>query len=331
MADQPSTGSTPTRVGAEGLTVPQAQDRILALLADLDPEKPAPDSDDTTTPASAEAEVAVEEEAPPADEAEEPEPDADAAPPRKTYKVPVDGEEVEVDEAELVKGYSREAHFTRKMQKLAEERRLLEEELQSVREERHHYGDLLPKLKAALEVPQVDWDKLRADNPEQFTTKWAEYQLAVSRQRAVDEEQAALAAKTRAEQDRLVVAYVEQERGRLLEAVPEWKDEAARTKDRTAMAQVARTTGFTDEELADVTDHRALILLRKAMLWDQHTARVKGAQRKVAQGPVAKPGGGQPRAAVPAQQAAYTKAKERLANTGKVADAASALMHLIPD
>jgi hypothetical protein len=42
-----------------------------------------------------------------------------------TYSVKVDGQEIEVPLSELVKGYSRQAHFTRQSQALAEQRRQL--------------------------------------------------------------------------------------------------------------------------------------------------------------------------------------------------------------
>ncbi len=58
------------------------------------------------------------------------------APRDEKFVVKVDGKEIEVPKDELIRGYQREADYTRKTQKLAEERKLVESEFQQVRAER---------------------------------------------------------------------------------------------------------------------------------------------------------------------------------------------------
>jgi hypothetical protein len=69
-----------------------------------------------------------------APEVPSPAPDGQAAQPEvatpKTYKVKVDGEEVEVPEDELLNGYSRTAKFTKTMMQLSDQRKAFEAERQ---------------------------------------------------------------------------------------------------------------------------------------------------------------------------------------------------------
>src|ERR1019366_6365179 len=76
-------------------------------------------------------------------EGDEADPDADVITPPK-YTVKVDGKDVEVDEDELKKGYSRTADYTRKAQALAAERKAFDEgEKAKVLAERQTYSQYL--------------------------------------------------------------------------------------------------------------------------------------------------------------------------------------------
>ena len=68
------------------------------------------------------------------------------APRDQKFVVKVDGKEIEVPKEELIRGYQREADYTRKTQKLAEERKLVESEFQQVRGEREQYAQVLGQL-----------------------------------------------------------------------------------------------------------------------------------------------------------------------------------------
>ena len=67
--------------------------------------------------------VAADEADDEAEESEEVEGEEESQPQVRTFKVKVDGEEVEVPEDELLKGYSRTQDYTRKTQQLAEQRK----------------------------------------------------------------------------------------------------------------------------------------------------------------------------------------------------------------
>ena len=86
----------------------------------------------------------------------------------QTFRVKVDGEEVEVPLDELLKGYSRTADYTRKTQAIAEARKQAEAEAAMAREERQRYAQTLEALDATLrqlQPPEIDWDRLYQENP----------------------------------------------------------------------------------------------------------------------------------------------------------------------
>jgi hypothetical protein len=120
---------------------------------------------------------------------------------------------------------------------------------------------------------------------------------------------------------------VAEERGKLLEALPEWKDPKMAAKEKAELMQYATVNlGFTEDQVGQISDHRAILALRKAMLYD------RGQQRAATRKPVvdkktvvAKPGPANKRKPM----TELTKAKIRLAKTGSKRDAATVFEQFI--
>jgi hypothetical protein len=271
---------------------------------------------------------------PPAEDDEDDEP----TPALTTRKVVVDGEELEVTEEELVKGYSRTADYTRKTQKLAEERRAFETELVAVTEERKRYADVVTKLEQRLEQesPEPDWAELRATlEPGEFAAQWAEWGQHKEKLEKVKAEAARareLAMQSEAER---MTQHLLSERQKLVEKVPEWKDPQKLEAAYQELLGFAKEAGYTDDELAQVTDHRAVMLMRKAMLYDRAVAKAKATKgvKPAAPAPTpsavqpAKPGPAKP-AVPPTQKRAVRESMSRLKNSGSTEDAARAILAL---
>ncbi|MGQ9370412.1 hypothetical protein [Azospirillum sp. ST 5-10] len=230
-----------------------------------------------------------------------------------------DGSEISHDEA--VRGYVAARQFQQQLP-------AVEAEFRAVREERALYAQLLPQLKQALTVQEPDWDRLRAENPQGFAAAWAEHQMRQEQLRAVEAEQTRLTEAQRAEAGKALDAMRERELGALLQALPEWKDDATRTADVAKIRAYGRKSGFTERELEGVADHRALVVLRKAMLYDEMVGKRSDLRRnRTDTGPVPlKPGASKAGAG---NGGAITKAKERLARTGRVEDAAAVFRRMI--
>jgi hypothetical protein len=107
-------------------------------------------------------------------------------------------------------------------------------------------------------------------------------------------------------------------RQKLLEAVPAWKDTQKWESDRAKLLEYGRKIGYSDDELGQAYDHRAIVIMDKARKYDDLLA--KRPQAVQPKGPKTSNAGSAANA--PRQMNDVTKAKQRLAKTGKVADAA---------
>ena len=208
------------------------------------------------------------------DEVTESEEEADEAPQAsQTFRVKVDGEEIEVPLDELLKGYSRTADYTRKTQAIAEARKQAEVELEVARQERQRYAQTLEALDAQLrnlQPPELDWDRLYQENPVEWVRQ-RELQRTRQEQTAwVQAQKSALVQRQQQEEQAQAEQTLEVERAKLMESLPEWRDvEKARAEKAKIVEYATGKLGFSVEEISDVYDARAVLALRKAMLYDE--------------------------------------------------------------
>lgn len=268
----------------------------------------------------------------PQDEAEEDSEDVEGeeeeaeeeAPVETKFVVKVDGKELEVDKDELIRGYQREADYTRKTQKLAEERRTVESELQQVRAEREQYAQVLTQLQQKVqefEPAEPDWDRLEAEDPVEYARQWTHFQRRQQSKAAIAQEQARINAMRQQEQEQNMKAILSQERDKLLAAIPEWKNVEKAKAERSDVLSYGRQLGFSDAELDQVTDSRAVVALYKAMQYDKLMSKKPELQSKIKKVPkLVTPGSS---GAVSSKTGETNRAKQRLAQTGSVKDAAA--------
>ena len=79
--------------------------------------------------------------------------------------------------------------------------------------------------------------------------------------------------------------HLQGEQAALLEGIPEWRDEAMAAKEKSALVTYAQQSGFSEYELANASDSRAVIALRKAMLYDALQDETPKAKVKVKNAP----------------------------------------------
>ena len=323
------------QAGNSNLTVTQAAQSIADLLDVQEPvdsegeaqeasqeEAPAETTEDEQVEIEAEAEVEDSEDEATSDAEEEE--DRDEEQPVK-FTVKVDGKELEVTQDELIRGYQREADYTRKTQKLAEERKTLSSEYQAIKSEREQYAQVLGALQQKLQElspPEPDWARLEAEDPLEYTRQWTNYQRAQQQQAAIQAEQARLAQLKQAEYQQHLQTVLADEAQKLVDKVPQWKDAKVANKEREAVVEYGlKELGFTPDEISKVTDHRAVVAIYKAMKYDQLMANKPQAQAKLKNAPrMATPGSA---GTAPRKVNETTRAKQRLAQTGSVRDAAA--------
>lgn len=264
-----------------GDTVTDAAARMLAMFgADDEPSADTPATPDSDAEADDAAEPAPDDEGASSDDTASP--DADQAPAEDTtppsdglYDVVVDGETIRVPLDELVKGYSRQADYTRKTQQTAAEAKQLAEA-------RALYDQKLAAVEAILSESQQepDWAALRENStPEEFADTYAQWSIQKANRDKVQAERARVRAEQEAEQQKAMAAIRDREADLLLRKIPAWKDDAVRTAESKKLVQYAETTlGVSAHELAGVMDHRMIVALHKAMRYDEMAGKAKTAK-----------------------------------------------------
>lgn len=299
--------------------------------AQVEETQPVEESEEETETAASVEEEAGEEDAPEdeatGEQSEEEEEQKEEDQPQ-TFTVKVDGKDVTVTLEELQKGYSRTQDYTRKTQQIAEVRKQVEAETQAVRAERAQYAQLLGALQAQLQAaePQVDLDRLYQEDPIEWVRQKEVLRERQEKALAIQAEQQRLAQLQQAEQARATEEYLLQQKEALLAALPEWKDPKKAQVEKALVVESAKAAGFTEDDLKNVYDHRLVLLLRKAGLYDQMMSKRQGIKPVVTNGPrPAKPGA----AGRVSTTTEATRAKQRLAKTGRIDDAASAIELLL--
>jgi hypothetical protein len=248
--------------------------------------------------------------------------------PTEVYTVKVDGKEVEVTLDELQKGYSRTQDYTRKTQQIAETRKAVDAEASAIRAERQQYAQLLGALKQQLESTEapVDMDRLYNEDPIEWVRQSEVMRQKQDKLAAIQSEQQRLSQLTAQQRAQEMQAHLATQQEALIQAVPEWKDSKKAKAEKALLIEFGQKIGFSEEELKNVYDHRAVIALRKAALYDQMMSKRGQIKPVVNNGPrPAKPSA----AGRVSTTTESTRAKQRLAKSGRVNDAASAIELLL--
>jgi myosin heavy subunit len=313
------------------MSVREAAQAFEALLADESgeqaPEKAQAETDEVEASGDVEAEAGeqgeVPEEVEASSESEESEESKQPDEP-PTFTVKIDGKEEAVPLDELLKGYQRTADYTRKTQALAEQRKAAEAELNAVREERATYSQLLTALQQQLQQQQespVDMERLYREDPIEWVRQT---ELARQRSEKLAASQAELQRLNTLQQQevqRAMQARLKEEASLLVSAIPEWRDEKTAKAEKSALIDFGVKEGFTPDDLKGVVDHRVVKVLRKAMMFDQIMSKQQSIKPNVVAPKAKTVAPGNPQAAK-VQVNEITRARQRLAKTGSVKDAA---------
>ena len=321
----------------QAMNMADAASAISAMLApeegqaQVDETQPAEESEEDTEAAASDADDSGVEDAPEEEASEEQSEESDESEEQdqpQTFTVKIDGKEVDVTLDELQKGYSRTQDYTRKTQQIAEVRKQVEQETQAIRAERQQYAQLLGALQAQLQVsePQVDLERLYNEDPIEWVRQKEVLRERQEKAYAIQAEQQRLSQLSQQEQQRAMEEHLESQKDALLAALPEWKDPKKAKAEKALVLESAKSVGFSDDDLKSVYDHRLVLLLRKAAMYDQMVSKRQGIKPVVNNGPrTAKPGA----AGRVSTTTESTRAKQRLAKTGRVDDAASAIELLL--
>lgn len=271
-----------------------------------------------------EVEEELSDEVPQEEYEEEPSDDSSEEEQPKTFKVKVAGQELELSEDELVTYAQQGADYTRKTQQLAEQRKALEAEAQSVQEAkqlRDAYADRLQMIEQMLMAQESteDLDSLKEADPIGYAVKVAEMQQKEKQIQAVRAERERIAYEQQAEQRQNMQQYLATQAQELAKALPEYSDPEKGEALRTDLRKFAKSVGFSDQDLSNVVDHRQVLTLYKAMQYDKLQQAKPQVTKRVSEAPkTLKSGSG----VKTTDHDTMKRNKQQLRETGKVRDAA---------
>jgi len=257
------------------------------------------------------------------------------------YTVKVNGQDVEVSEDELIKGYSRQQDYTQKTQQLAEYKRQLDgaaqqyqKELSNTQQVRAQYVDALAtaiegNYTHLQQFANIDWERLKTEDREEYLTKRDDYRQA---QEGIEQLKAQVGQAQQQQQQEMQVQHhhmLQEEHAKMVSILPEWNDPATQRAIAKTISEFALTKGYSQEELSQLVDHRSILVLMQAKAYEdmtrkQHEVRAKKVKNKPN---VVKTKAKREKAEV---SQGKRKAKlKRLQKTGHVDDAASLLEDLL--
>lgn len=242
------------------------------------------------------------------------------------FKVKVDNEEIEVTLEELQQGYSRTKDYTKKTQALAETRKTVEAErarIDEAKQLRDTYSQRLQVIEQMLNQPadNENLSELRESDPIGYAIRVAERAEKDKQLQAVQAERQRIATQQQAEQQEQLKGHLAVEAQKLKEWIPEFRDEAKADMARKDIKAYAKSIGFSDQELANVYDARAVQTLYKAMQYEKLMKGKSVATKKVNDAPkTLKSGASQPQGS--SEQEAMKKQFQKLKQSGKKQDAA---------
>lgn len=243
-----------------------------------------------------------------ADETEEYETEAEAEE-VEYFTVKVDGEEMDVSADDLVKSFQLERTAQKRLSEAAEQRKSLEADRTALEQQREKYAQGLAQLQAQLsqagqEPTQEYWDKLYEEDPLEFV-----------KQREAQRDREKAMQVVQQEQMQLIQQRVAEEKSKLVERIPEWRDDEVATREKAGLINFAQRVGFTSDELSQVVDSRLVDVLRRAYLYDQLQQEKPVARKKVAKAPKMVKGG-KPKTSQDVASEKKRKAFDRLKKTG---------------
>lgn len=276
-------------------TAPDSLSDLASFLGDTpDAESPDEDmehdeSDDSTAEGDTEAEESDGQEESEDEESDDEEAEDTPAPERK-LKVTVKGDdgtdqEIEVDEAEVVKGYQRQADYTRKTQELAQREHQAVEILKAKHDE--FAQDYLSKAEASraaiVQLAGLKGEDEMAQLAQSDPAAWvAENQRRQSIAAVLGQLDQQISAE-RQEIERRQAEAMQQARTEMFQRT--WaelqKDGIDREKLGKAYSDVTKAYGFSSDELAQVLDHRQVRVMLDALAYRQLKEQKAVVQKKV--------------------------------------------------
>lgn len=213
-----------------------------------------------------------------------------------------------------------EADYRQKTAAAAELTRQAEQERQRIAQERQQGVSQLDAVLSVLHQELVGDQSRLDDLLESDPVAYMKVRREVERKEALIQQalgqRQVLTQQEEAEQYRAHQDYLKAEQEKLQAKLPEWRDTKVRETESRAIAEHLIANGYSQDDLNMLTDHRALLLVRKAMKYDQMLA-VRQKQAPPTPTKTVSPGARNPN---PPAENRLAELQKRAQRTGKTED-----------
>ncbi len=200
----------------------------------------------------------------------------------------IDGETKQVPLKELAMSYQLQGHVNNKSMALENERKEFEasrnEMLQIFQQKIEGLSGLSKVIERELvaEYDRIDWDRLRVENPAEWTalrTEYAQKAQEIQRvQQLIHEENLRVQAERAQIQEQMMQQHIYNEYQKVIAMNPEWADQTKLAEAQVGMRDFLKSTyAFTDDDMKHVTDHRLIKLILDAKAYREG---IKGVDEK---------------------------------------------------
>ena len=289
-------------------------------LEEVVPESAEVEAEDTEAESE---EVEAEEE-----ESEEAEQEPDGT---EYHRVKLDGTDYEVTLDEALAGYQRQQDYTKKTQALAEEKKQVQAEMEAAKQDRLQYQQNLEYMvqqQQAQQPQEPDWDQLYESDPLEWMKQKENFRSQKEKNLELQQEQFRMRQQQEYEQQEQMKTHLSQQHQALMEAIPEWSDTKVMQQEKAQIRDYAiNTLGYSQEEVSQVYDSRAVQALRSGMIASGLSGKGKAKLRPASPAIRAVTPGSAPEQ--PRKQTSIHKAKIKLAKSGKMSDADEVFKQLL--
>ena len=193
------------------------------------------------------------------------------------YDITVNGNNQKVTLNELMRGYSRESDYTKKTMDLSNQRKDVEsmqnnlkKEFEAVKSSRSQYALQLEELSKNLKQEEnIDWENLYQTDPAEYVKLKADSDRRKETLGLAQQEQMRIQQEQRSEQEQVYNNYIANERKILAEKLPVYADKNKSAEFTKRLSGFAKESGYSDQEISMMVDHRAVLLLADAYRYNQ--------------------------------------------------------------
>lgn len=284
-SDTKSAPEKPKKAAKTVTTTEDAQTNPEAEVAEEEDEEESEDEGDEESDEDSKDDDESDEEPEETDEE-----DDDEDPEHKVVFTTPEGEEVTL--SELKRGFLRQADYTKKTQEIAEARHRAVEAFQAVEQHNNVVAEHLHMALGVLEpqlaeLAHTDWDTLAQTDAYEYAEKRALFDQAQIRYQRLTAAAQQTVAQAQQQKQMKQGEYLKAEQQKLIMALPDLADPKVGPKLSREIKEYALAgVGLSPEEAGNLTDHRLVVVLNKARMYDQLlSAQADAGKRKLSKSP----------------------------------------------